>query len=133
MLIVLGSAALALTLPIALAIALLVTLVIFSYTQTILHYPQGGGAYIVAKDNLGTMPSLLAGAALLTDYVLTVPVSVSAGIRALTSAFPAHSILSARIGAARIVLLIWSSTCAASAKVARSLPCRPMPLSVVCS
>jgi amino acid transporter len=87
-LLVLGSSALVMTMPIALAIALLVLLVIFSYTQTIAHYPQGGGAYIVAKDNLGTLPSLLAGAALLIDYVLTVSVSISAGIRALTSAFP---------------------------------------------
>ena len=66
-----------------------VALVIFSYTQTILHYPHGGGAYIVAKDNLGTLPALMAGASLLIDYVLTVSVSVSAGVRALTSAFPA--------------------------------------------
>jgi amino acid transporter len=87
-LIVLGSGALALTMPIAGAIALLVILVVFSYTQTILHYPKGGGAYIVAKDNLGVLPSLTAGAALLTDYILTVSVSVSAGVRALTSAFP---------------------------------------------
>lgn len=87
-LIVLGSGALALTMPIAGAIAILVALVVFSYTQTILHYPKGGGAYIVAKDNLGVIPSLIAGAALLTDYVLTVSVSVSAGVRALSSAFP---------------------------------------------
>ena len=87
-LIILGSGALALTLPIGLAVAGLVLLVVFSYIQTILHYPDGGGAYTVAKDNLGTFPSLLAGAALLTDYVLTVSVSVSAGVRAVTSAVP---------------------------------------------
>jgi amino acid transporter len=87
-LILLGSGALALTMPIAIGIALLILLVIFSYVQTILHYPQGGGAYTVAKDNLGKIPSLFAAAALLTDYILTVSVSVSAGIRALTSAFP---------------------------------------------
>lgn len=87
-LIVMGSAALPLTLPIGLAVASLVLLVVFSYIQTILHYPDGGGAYTVAKDNLGTFPSLLAAAALLTDYVLTVSVSVSAGVRAVTSAFP---------------------------------------------
>lgn len=104
-LIVMGSAALALTMPIALAIALLVGLVIFSYTQTILHYPHGGGAYIVAKDNLGTMPSLLAGAALLMDYVLTVAVSVSAGVRALTSAFPAIQVFRLEL-ALTLVLLI---------------------------
>lgn len=87
-LIVMGSAALALTLPIALAVAALVLLVIFSYIQTILHYREGGGAYIVAKDNLGRYPSLLAAAALLIDYTLTVSVSASAGVRAVTSAVP---------------------------------------------
>ncbi|MCZ7539939.1 MAG: APC family permease [Anaerolineae bacterium] len=87
-LIVLGSGALAMTLPIALAVAALVLLVVFSYIQTIMHYPDGGGAYTVAKDNLGRYPSLLAAAALLTDYVLTVSVSTSAGVRAVTSAFP---------------------------------------------
>ena len=87
-LVVLGSGALALTLPIAMGVATLVLLVIFSYIQTILHYPDGGGAYTVAKDNLGMYPALLAGGALLTDYVLTVSVSVSAGVRAVTSAFP---------------------------------------------
>ena len=87
-LIVLGSGALHLTLPLAMGVATLVLMVIFSYIQTILHYPDGGGAYTVAKDNLGRYPSLLAGAALLTDYILTVSVSVSAGVRAVTSAVP---------------------------------------------
>ncbi|MCZ7540534.1 MAG: APC family permease, partial [Anaerolineae bacterium] len=87
-LIVLGSGALAMTLPIALAVAALVLLVVFSYIQTIMHYPDGGGAYTVAKDNLGRYPSLMAAAALLTDYVLTAAVSTSAGVRAVTSAFP---------------------------------------------
>lgn len=106
-LVILGSRALALTLPIAIAIALLVTLVIFSYIQTILHYPQGGGAYTVAKDNLGTLPSLLAAAALLSDYVLTVSVSVSAGIRALTSAFPQLFDYRVAMALAAIVILTW--------------------------
>ena len=87
-LLVLGSGALKLTLPIGLAVAGLVLLVVTSYIQTIFHYPDGGGAYTVAKDNLGNFPSLLAAAALLTDYILTVSVSVSAGVRAVTSAFP---------------------------------------------
>lgn len=87
-LLVLGSGALSMTLPIAMAVATLVLLVIFSYIQTILHYPDGGGAYTVAKDNLGRFPSLLAGGALLTDYILTVSVSSAAGVRAVTSAFP---------------------------------------------
>jgi amino acid transporter len=103
-LLVLGSGALALTMPIAFAITVLVLLVVFSYTQTILHYPQGGGAYIVAKDNLGTLPSLIAGAALLVDYVLTVAVSVSAGIRALTSAFP--NLLPIRLELALLMIVI---------------------------
>jgi len=87
-LIVMGSGALSMTLPMGLAVATLVLLVISSYVQTILHYPGGGGAYIVSKDNLGTWPSLIAAAALLMDYILTVSVSVSAGVRAVTSAFP---------------------------------------------
>jgi amino acid transporter len=87
-LIVLGSGALSMTLPLAMGVATLVLMVVFSYIQTILHYPDGGGAYTVAKDNLGKYPSLLAGAALLIDYILTVSVSVSAGVRALTSAMP---------------------------------------------
>jgi amino acid transporter len=87
-LIVLGSGALAMTMPIAIGIATLVLFVIFSYIQTILHYPGGGGAYTVSKDNLGMWPSLFAGSALLFDYILTVSVSVAAGVRALTSALP---------------------------------------------
>ena len=87
-LIVMGSGALSMTMPIVMAIAALVLIVVFSYIQTIMHYPKGGGSYIVAKDNLGTLPSLIAAAALLTDYSLTVSVSVSAGIRAIVSAFP---------------------------------------------
>jgi amino acid transporter len=87
-LIVMGSGALSMTMPIVMAIAALVLIVVFSYIQTILHYPNGGGSYIVAKDNLGTLPSLIAAGALLTDYSLTVSVSVSAGIRAIVSAFP---------------------------------------------
>lgn len=106
-LILLGSGALALTMPVAIGIALLVLLVIFSYIQTILHYPQGGGAYTVAKDNLGRLPSLFAAGALLTDYVLTVSVSVSAGIRALTSAFPDLFDYRVALALAAIVILTW--------------------------
>ena len=60
----------------------------FSYRQTIRAYPNGGGSYIVARANLGVLPGLIAAAALLTDYVLTVAVSVAAGIIAITRAFP---------------------------------------------
>ena len=84
-----GVAALSLTVPVALAIALLLGIVAFSYRQTIRAYPQGGGSYIVTKDNLGTVPSLVAGSALLVGYTLTVAVSVSSGVAAVTSAFPA--------------------------------------------
>lgn len=106
-LIVLGSGALSMTLPLGLAVAGLILLVISSYTQTILHYPKGGGSYMVAKDNLGTFPSLLAGAALLTDYVLTVSVSVSAGVRAITSAYPAAFEHRVAIALGAIVLITW--------------------------
>jgi amino acid transporter len=72
--------------PLSIAIATLLAIVVISYRQTVLVYQSSGGAYIVAKENLGTIPSLVAAAALLTDYVLTVAVSVAAGILALTSA-----------------------------------------------
>ncbi len=87
-LILAGAAALSLTLPIAFAIGVLLVIVATSYRQTIKAYPQGGGSYIVTKDNLGTWPALVAAAALLIDYVLTVSVSVSAGVAAITSAAP---------------------------------------------
>src|SRR5574341_1495256 len=73
--------------PIGIAIGLLTAIVATSYWQTIHAYPSGGGAYVVAKENLGTYPGLVAGAALLVDYVLTVSVSVAAGVAAITSAF----------------------------------------------
>jgi amino acid transporter len=72
--------------PVALAIATLLAIVVLSYRQTVQVYESSGGAYIVAKENLGRLPSLVAAAALLTDYVLTVAVSVAAGVLALTSA-----------------------------------------------
>ncbi|NLE50284.1 MAG: APC family permease [Chloroflexi bacterium] len=83
-----GAATLGLSIPIAIAIAILLVIVTISYRQTINAYPNGGGAYIVARDNLGELPAQVAGAALLTDYVLTVAVSVSAGIAQITSGFP---------------------------------------------
>src|SRR5881628_1858946 len=85
-LILAGSAALSYSLPVALGIAALLAIVVISYRQTVVAYPQGGGAYLVAKDNLGIFPALTAAAALLVDYVLTV--SVVAGVAALTSAVP---------------------------------------------
>ncbi|HEV8674530.1 MAG TPA: amino acid permease, partial [Methylomirabilota bacterium] len=77
-LILAGTAAFGTSVPIGLGIAALIAIVISSYRQTILAYPQGGGAYIVTRENLGRYPSLVAGAALLIDYVLTVAVSIAA-------------------------------------------------------
>ena len=85
---VIGTLALDWSLPIALAICVLLLILLISYRQTIHEYPNGGGAYIVAKANLGETPGLIAGGALLLDYLLTVSVSVSAGILAITSAIP---------------------------------------------
>jgi amino acid transporter len=83
-----GAAALQYTTPIAIAITVLLAIVGTSYRQTIKAYPHGGGSYIVTKDNLGSWPALVAASALLIGYVLTVAVSVSAGVAALTSAVP---------------------------------------------
>src|SRR5215216_1765185 len=83
-----GLAALSLVTPIGAVIALMLAIVVFSYQQTIHAYPSGGGAYIVSKENLGRLPSLIAAASLLIDYVLTVSVSIAAGVAAITSAFP---------------------------------------------
>lgn len=84
-----GSGALGYVFPISLAIVTLMLIVSISYQQTIHAYPGGGGAYIVARDNLGELPAQTAGAALLTDYILTVAVSISSGVAQITSAFPA--------------------------------------------
>src|SRR5713226_4298526 len=84
-----GSGNLGLTLPISFAIVALLAIVAISYRQTIPAYPNGGGSYIVAKDNVGTLPGLVAAASLMIDYVLTVAVSVSAGVLALVTLSPA--------------------------------------------
>ncbi len=86
-----GSENLGLTLPIAIAIVCLLGIVALSYRQTIPAYPNGGGSYIVAKDNLGTLAGLIAAASLMIDYILTVSVSVAAGVQALATLFPALS------------------------------------------
>lgn len=83
-----GTAAFSLLTPISIAIATLLLIVIVSYRQTIKAYPDGGGAFIVANDNIGIRTGAVAAAALLTDYVLTVSVSVAAGVAAITSAAP---------------------------------------------
>ena len=87
-LVVAGSAGLALSLPIGLAISGLLIVVALSYFQTIHGYPSGGGSFIVAKQNLGTLPGLVAATALLIDYVLAAAVSLTAGVAAIASAFP---------------------------------------------
>ncbi len=84
-----GSMAFGYAFPIAIAISLLMLIVTLSYEQTVHAYPSGGGAYIVARDNLGDLPAQMAAAALLTDYILTVAVSVSSGVAQIASAFPA--------------------------------------------
>src|SRR5438874_659193 len=100
-----GAGVLALTMPITLVIVLVLAIVVISYQQTIRAYPSGGGSYIVASDNLGPLAGLTAAAALLTDYVLTVSVSVAAGVAALTSIFPGLFDHRVGIGAGFIVLL----------------------------
>jgi len=83
-----GTAAFSNVFPISIAIVILLAIVALSYEQTIHAYPGGGGAYIVARDNLGELPAQIAGAALLTDYILTVAVSISSGVAQIVSAFP---------------------------------------------
>jgi amino acid transporter len=83
-----GAAGLSYSFPISIAIVALLCIVALSYSQTIMAYPSGGGSYVVARENLGTLPGLLAAAALLIDYVLTAAVSLTAGVEAIASAFP---------------------------------------------
>src|SRR5438445_5675832 len=87
-LVVAGIQALGYAIPISVVIASLLAIVAFSYRQTIHAYPTGGGAYRVAKENIGQYAGLIAAASLLVDYTLTVAVSISAGVLAITSAFP---------------------------------------------
>ena len=83
-----GALAFGALLPLSLGIVALLVILVFSYRQTIKAYPSAGGAYIVTRDNFGVLPAQVAGVALLTDYILTVAVSVSAGVAAMYSAFP---------------------------------------------
>ncbi len=86
---VLGAAAYQYVFPLSVVIVALLAIVTLSYEQTVHAYPNGGGSYSVSRDNLGMAPALVAAAALLTDYILTVAVSISSGVAQLTSAFPA--------------------------------------------
>jgi amino acid transporter len=88
--------------PLAIMVVILLALVVFSYRQTIHAYPEGGGSYMVTRDNLGSTPALLAGSSLLVDYVMTVAVSVASGIAAITSAF--HGLRDYRVGLAVIAV-----------------------------
>ena len=97
--------ALSLTMPITLVIVGVLAIVVLSYLQTLRSYPTGGGSYIVARRNLGAMPGLVAAGALLTDYVLTVAVSVAAGVAALTSIFPELFALRVSVALACVALL----------------------------
>jgi amino acid transporter len=101
-----GSAGLSYSLPIAGMIAFLMLAVGVSYRQTIRAYPHGGGSYIVATDNLGRVPGLVAAAGLMTDYILTVAVSVASGVAAVTSAIPSLRADTDVIGLAVIVVLL---------------------------
>jgi amino acid transporter len=103
---VIGAMAFSYALPIAGLIALLLVIVAFSYRQTIAAYPNGGGAYIVASDNLGTIPGLTAGSSLLIDYVLTVAVSISAGVAAITSLFQGLTPYRIEIAVAAILIIM---------------------------
>jgi amino acid transporter len=97
-----GSAGLAMAWPIGLAITFLLIIVAISYFQTIEGYPSGGGSYVVARENLGDLAGMVAAAALLIDYLLTAAVSLTAGVEAIASAFPA--LWSHRVGLSLIIL-----------------------------
>ena len=84
-----GSAAVRFSLPVAAAVVVLLGFVALSYQQTVHAYPNGGGSYVVSRENLGLAPGLIAAASLIVDYVMTVAVSVAAGVAAITTAFPA--------------------------------------------
>jgi len=101
-----GAAGLGWSLPISAAIVGLMLIVGLSYRQTIRAYPHGGGSYIVATENLGQTAGLVAAAGLITDYVLTVAISISSGLAAVTSAFPSLQSAIVPIGVTAIVLLL---------------------------
>src|SRR5205809_3617812 len=100
-------------LPVSIAIAAVLAIVVLSYMQTVRAYETSGGAYVVARENLGTLPSLVAAGALLVDYILTVAVSVAAGVLALTSAAPS-------LAGHEVTLSLASSSCSRSPTCAES-------------
>ncbi len=107
-----GSSSLALGLsklvPIGIAVALLLAIVIVSYRQTIFAYPSGGGSYVVSRENLGETPSLIAGASLLVDYILTVAVSISAGVAAIVSIPEFHDLEKHRVALGLVLIALIS-------------------------
>jgi amino acid transporter len=108
-LVVAGTAAIGLALPLAAGVVVLLLILVLSYRQVIAAYPQGGGAYMVTRDNLGGSFAATCAAALLVDYVLTVAVSVSAGTAALASAVPSLQDLRVEISVAFVILLAWGN------------------------
>ncbi|MFM7061153.1 MAG: APC family permease, partial [Actinomycetes bacterium] len=108
----LGASSLALGLdvliPIAIAVAVLLAIVVTSYRQTIFAYPSGGGSYVVSRENLGETPSLVAGASLLVDYILTVAVSISAGVAAIVSIPALRGLATHRVELGLVLILIIS-------------------------
>ena len=100
-----GLAAIGYLIPISLIVVVLLALVAFSYRQTVFAYPNGGGSYVVSRENLGVTPSLVAGASLLVDYILTVAVSISAGVAAITSAYQPLLNHKVELGVGLIVLI----------------------------
>ena len=103
-LLIAGSAGLSLAWPIGIAITVVLTIAAVSYYQTIHAYPSGGGSYVVARSNLGTLPGLIAASALMIDYVLTAAVSLTAGVDAIASAFPL--LVAYRVPIALLLLLL---------------------------
>ncbi|MGQ0548469.1 MAG: APC family permease [Armatimonadota bacterium] len=101
-----GAAYFGLSIPISIAISVLLLVLTISYRQTIFAYPNGGGAYIVARDNLGEGPAQTAGAALLTDYILTVSVSIAAGVAQIVSAFPSLAPWRVEVAVAAILFMM---------------------------
>jgi len=101
-----GTVAFGYVFPISIAIVILLAIVTLSYEQTIHAYPGGGGAYIVARDNIGDLPAQIAGASLLTDYVLTVSVSISSGVAQIVSAYPALFDYRVSIAVSLVILIM---------------------------
>jgi amino acid transporter len=102
-----GVAAFAFSLPVAISIILLIALLVTSYRQVIEAYPQGGGAYMVTKENLGMAWGRLTGVSLLIDYTLTVAVSISAGVQAITSAFPSTVPYIVEMAIVLVWIMVW--------------------------